>query len=298
MNNLASHKTTKDIVSKYGFRFTKSLGQNFLVDEDVLEKIVDGAEITSEDTVIEIGPGIGTLTRQIAQRAKQTVAIEIDKKLIPILSETLGDMENVRIINEDVLKVDLKELVKSISPDRPVKVVANLPYYITTPIIMRFLEENIPVSTMVIMIQKEVAARINAVPSTKDYGSLSVAVQYYCDTDIVAKVPKGAFIPQPNVESAVLRLTVKKDKELELKDEALFFEVVKASFSKRRKTLLNALSSFGTLGGKQEAIDALEAAGIDPQRRGETLTMDEFAELSNRYYEILLNLREQKKSDL
>lgn len=298
MNNLASHKTTKDIVSKYGFRFTKSLGQNFLVDEDVLEKIVDGAEITSEDTVIEIGPGIGTLTRQIAQRAKQTVAIEIDKKLIPILSETLGDMENVRIINEDVLKVDLKELVKSISPDRPVKVVANLPYYITTPIIMRFLEENIPVSTMVIMIQKEVAARINAVPSTKDYGSLSVAVQYYCDTDIVAKVPKGAFIPQPNVESAVLRLTVKKDKELELKDEALFFEVVKASFSKRRKTLLNALSSFGTLGGKQEAIDALEAAGIDPQRRGETLTMDEFAELSNRYHEILLNLREQKKSDL
>lgn len=298
MNNLASHKTTKDIVSKYGFRFTKSLGQNFLVDEDVLEKIVDGAEITSEDTVIEIGPGIGTLTRQIAQRAKQTVAIEIDKKLIPILSETLGDMENVRIINEDVLKVDLKELVKSISPDRPVKVVANLPYYITTPIIMRFLEENIPVSTMVIMIQKEVAARINAVPSTKDYGSLSVAVQYYCDTDIVAKVPKGAFIPQPNVESAVLRLTVKKDKELELKDEALFFEVVKASFSKRRKTLLNALSSFGTLGGKQEAIDALEAAGIDPQRRGETLTMDEFAELSNRYYEILLNLREQKRSDL
>lgn len=298
MNNLASHKTTKDIVSKYGFRFTKSLGQNFLVDEDVLEKIVDGAEITSEDTVIEIGPGIGTLTRQIAQRAKQTVAIEIDKKLIPILSETLGDMENVRIINEDVLKVDLKELVKSISPDRPVKVVANLPYYITTPIIMRFLEENIPVSTMVIMIQKEVAARINAVPSTKDYGSLSVAVQYYCDTDIVAKVPKGAFIPQPNVESAVLRLTVKKDKELELKDEALFFEVVKASFSKRRKTLLNALSSFGTLGGKQEAIDALEAAGIDPQRRGETLTMDEFAELSNRYHEILLNLREQKRSDL
>lgn len=287
MNNLASHKTTKDIVSKYGFRFTKSLGQNFLVDEDVLEKIVDGADITSEDTVIEIGPGIGTLTRQIAERAKQTVAIEIDKKLIPILKETLGDMGNVQIINEDVLKVDLKELVKSISPDRPVKVVANLPYYITTPIIMRFLEENIPVSTMVIMIQKEVAARINAVPSTKDYGSLSVAVQYYCDTDIVAKVPKGAFIPQPNVESAVLRLTVKKDKELELKDEALFFEVVKASFSKRRKTLLNALSSFGTLGGKQEATDALEAAGIDPQRRGETLTMDEFAELSNRYHEIL-----------
>lgn len=294
MNNLASHKITKDIVSKYGFRFTKSLGQNFLVDEDVLEKIVDSANITSEDTVIEIGPGIGTLTRQIAERAKQTVAIEIDKKLIPILKETLGDMENITIINEDVLKVDLKELVESVSPERPVKVVANLPYYITTPIIMRFLEEAIPVSTMVIMIQKEVAARINAVPSTKDYGSLSVAVQYYCDTDIVAKVPKGAFIPQPNVESAVLRLTVKKDKELELKDEALFFEVVKASFSKRRKTLLNALSSFGTLGGKQEAIDALEKAAIDPQRRGETLTMDEFAELSNRYHEILNYNQENK----
>lgn len=287
MNNLASHKITKDIVSKYGFRFTKSLGQNFLVDEHVLSQIVDSAEIDSEDTVIEIGPGIGTLTRELSYRAKQVISIEIDKNLIPILSETLADRDNIKIINQDILKTDLHELVNEFSPDRKVKVVANLPYYITTPIIMRFLEEKVPLKTMVIMIQKEVANRINAVPSTKDYGSLSVAVQYYCDTDIVAKAPKGAFIPEPGVDSAVIKLEVKEDKGIELINEDLFFEVVKAAFSKRRKTLLNALSTFGSIGGKQEAKMALEIANIDAQLRGETLDMKQFASLANAYAKVL-----------
>ncbi len=287
MNSLASHKVTKDIVNKYGFRFTKSLGQNFLVDENVLSKIVESAKIESEDTVVEIGPGIGTLTRELSYRAKQVVSIEIDKNLIPILRETLSDRKNIKIVNQDILKIDLHSLVNEYSPERKVKVVANLPYYITTPIIMRFLEEKIPLKTMVVMIQKEVADRINAVPKTKDYGSLSVAVQYYCDTEIVTKVPKGAFVPEPNVDSAVIKLEVKEDKGVGLIDEDLFFEVVKAAFSKRRKTLLNALSTFGSLGGKEEAKTALEMANIDAGLRGETLDMKQFASLANEYAAII-----------
>lgn len=286
MDKLASHKVTKDIVSKYGFRFTKSLGQNFLIDEGVLEKIVNAGDITKDDVVIEIGPGIGTLTKELSLRAKKVVSIEIDKMLIPILKDTLSDRENVSIINEDILKADIKSIVDEYSNKRPVKVVANLPYYITTPIIMRFLEEYIPMSTMVVMIQKEVADRINAKPSTKDYGTLSVAVQYYCSTEIVAKAPKGAFIPEPSVDSSVIKLTVKEKRDVQLKDEPLFFEVVKASFSKRRKTLLNALSSFGTLGEKEQMKYALEKSDIDPKRRGETLDIYEFARLSNEIFEI------------
>ncbi len=287
MDKLATHKITKDIVSRYGFRFTKSLGQNFLVDEHVLSQIVESANIKEDDVVLEIGPGIGTLTREISYRAKQVICIEIDKKLIPILKETLSDRDNITVINQDILKTDLNAIIEEYSPEKKIKVVANLPYYITTPIIMRFLEEVLPFETMVFMIQKEVANRMNALPGGKEYGSLSVAVQYYCNTSIVTKVPKGAFIPEPGVDSAVIRLDLKEDKGIDLIDEDLFFEVVKAAFSKRRKTLLNALSSFGSIGGKEEAKSALQMADIDPSRRGETLDIKEFAALSNAYAGIL-----------
>lgn len=283
MSNLATHKTTKAIVEKYGFNFTKSLGQNFLVDTNVLNKIVDGADINQDDIVFEIGTGIGTLTYELAKRAKKVVAIEIDKKLIPILKDTLSEFDNVEIINQDVLKVDLAELVKEHAAGQKIKVVANLPYYITTPIIMRFLEEGINMSSMVIMVQKEVADRMAAVPSTKAYGSLSVALQYYADSKIIAKAPKGAFVPSPNVDSAVLKIDVKEDKGVDLSDSILFFEVVKGSFCKRRKTILNSLSSYGDF-NKEIIEEALEMAGIDPKRRGETLTILEFANLANQIY--------------
>lgn len=280
MSNLATHKTTKAIVEKYGFNFTKSLGQNFLVDANVLNKIVDGAEINSEDIVFEIGTGIGTLTYELAKRAKKVVAIEIDSRLIPILKDTLSEFDNVNIINQDILKVDLKAVVEEHAGNNPIKVVANLPYYITTPIIMRFLEEGINLDSMVIMIQKEVADRIAAKPSTKEYGSLSVAIQYYADSKIIAKAPKGAFVPSPNVDSSVLKISVKADKEVDISNAELFFDVVKGSFSKRRKTIINSLSTYGNF-NKEIVGKALQMTGIDPQRRGETLTINEFASLSN-----------------
>lgn len=283
MSNLATHKTTKAIVEKYGFNFTKSLGQNFLVDVNTLNKIVDGADINQDDIVFEIGTGIGTLTYELAKKAKKVVAIEIDKKLIPILKETLSEFDNVEIVNQDILKVDLSELVKEHAAGQKIKVVANLPYYITTPIIMRFLEEGINMSSMVIMVQKEVADRMAALPSTKAYGSLSVAIQYYADSKIIAKAPKGAFIPPPNVDSAVLKIEVKENKGVELSDTDLFFEVVKGSFSKRRKTILNSLSTYGDF-NKEIVEKALDMAEIDPKRRGETLTIYEFANLSNQIY--------------
>jgi len=283
MSNLANNKATKAIVKKYGFNFTKSLGQNFLVDENILREIVDGADIKENDIVFEIGAGIGTLTGELAKRAKKVIAIEIDKRLIPILNETLSEFDNVEIVNQDVLKVDLAALVSQYSPNQKIKVVANLPYYITTPIIMRFLEENIELSSMVIMIQREVADRMAAKPSTKAYGSLSVAMQYYAESKIIAEAPKEAFVPSPNVDSAVLKIDVKQDKGVDLMDSDLFFEVVKGSFSKRRKTILNALSTYGDF--EKDIIEkALGASGIDPIRRGETLTIMEFADLSNRIY--------------
>lgn len=285
MDKLTSQKSIRQITEKHGFRFTKSLGQNFLIDENILRKIVDSAELTKEDVVIEIGPGAGTLTRALAQEAGKVVAIEIDKNLLPILEETLGDLDNVCIINQDILKADLHQIVKEQAGTKKVKVVANLPYYITTPIIMRFLEEGIAVESMTVMMQKEVADRIHAKPNSKDYGSLSIAVQYYCDTKIVAKAPRGAFIPMPTVDSSVLCLSIKKQKQVLLKNEELFFEVVRGAFSKRRKTLLNALSSYGSLGGKLEAEQALEKAEIDSKRRAETLTIEEFVRLANAYAE-------------
>ncbi|WP_432662264.1 16S rRNA (adenine(1518)-N(6)/adenine(1519)-N(6))-dimethyltransferase RsmA [Wukongibacter baidiensis] len=281
MEKLSSPKKTKEIVNKYGFRFSKSLGQNFLIDENIIYKIIDGAEITKDDTIIEVGPGIGTLTQYLAEEAKRVLCIEIDKTLIPILGETLKDYENTEVINTDVLKVDLKELVETKLDGERVKVVANLPYYVTTPIIMKFLEEEVPVKDIVVMVQKEVADRLKAKPNTKDYGSLSVAVQYFCEPEIVTRVPKTVFIPNPNVESTVIRLKVLDNPPVEVTDRKVFHSVVRASFAKRRKTLLNSLS-FGNLGIDKEQIkECLMACDIDPKRRGESLTIEEFAALSN-----------------
>lgn len=280
MERLSSHRATKDIVDKHGFKFSKSLGQNFLIDDNVIDKIIDGARVKEGDKVIEVGPGIGTLTREMAKRAEKVVAVEIDKNLIPILKETLADFDNTEVVNEDILKVDINKLVDEKLYGGPVKLIANLPYYITTPIVMKFLEEDIPVTDIVVMVQKEVADRMNAVPSTKDYGALSVAVQYYCDTEIVAKAPRHMFIPQPKVDSTVIGLHIREEKKYKADNEQLFFKTVKAAFGQRRKTLLNSLSSMGVL-DKAKIKEVLAEAGIDEKRRGETLSIEEFANLSN-----------------
>lgn len=280
MDRLSSHKATKDIVQKHGFRFSKSLGQNFLIDDNVIDRILEGARVSEGDKIIEVGPGIGTLTREMAKKAEKVTAIEIDKNLIPILEETLSEFDNVEVINEDILKVDVEKLVDEKLSGGPVKLIANLPYYITTPIVMKFLEEDIPVTDIVVMVQKEVADRMNAVPSTKDYGALSVAVQYYCDTEIVAKAPRHMFIPQPNVDSTVIGLHIREEKKYNAENEDIFFRTVKAAFGQRRKTLLNSLSSMGML-DKASVKEVLSDAGIDEKRRGETLSIEEFAHLSN-----------------
>ena len=280
MDRLSSHRATKDIVEKHGFRFSKSLGQNFLIDDNVIDKIIDGARVKEGDKVIEVGPGIGTLTREMAKRAEKVVAVEIDKNLIPILKETLAEFDNTEVVNEDILKVDINKLVDEKLSGGPVKLIANLPYYITTPIVMKFLEEDIPVTDIVVMVQKEVADRMNAVPSTKDYGALSVAVQYYCDTEIVAKAPRHMFIPQPKVDSTVIGLHIREERKYKADNEQLFFKTVKAAFGQRRKTLLNSLSSMGVL-DKAKIKEVLAEAGIDEKRRGETLSIEEFAHLSN-----------------
>ena len=275
MDRLSSHRATKDIVDKHGFKFSKSLGQNFLIDDNVIDKIIDGARVKEGDKVIEVGPGIGTLTREMAKRAEKVVAVEIDKNLIPILKETLADFDNTEVVNEDILKVDINKLVDEKLSGGPVKLIANLPYYITTPIVMKFLEEDIPVTDIVVMVQKEVADRMNAVPSTKDYGALSVAVQYYCDTEIVAKAPRHMFIPQPKVDSTVIGLHIREERKYKADNEQLFFKTVKAAFGQRRKTLLNSLSSMGVL-DKAKIKEVLAEAGIDEKRRGETLSIEEF----------------------
>jgi len=272
-----------EIVKKHGFKFTKSLGQNFLIDDNIIDKIVDGSLAGIEDKVIEVGPGIGTLTRELAARSKKVMVVEIDRKLIPILDDTLSDFDNISIVNEDIMKADIKGLIEEKLDGGPVKLVANLPYYITTPIIMKFLEEDINVTDIVVMVQKEVAERMNAKPGKKDFGALSVAVQYYCDTEIIAKVPRHLFVPQPNVDSIVIALRVRPEKKYRVEDEELFFKIVKASFGQRRKTLLNSLSAMGIL-GKAELSEVLLDAGIDEKRRGETLSLDEFSKLANSMY--------------
>ena len=280
MDRLSSHRATKEVVNKHNFKFSKSLGQNFLIDDNVIDRILEGARLSETDRIIEVGPGIGTLTREMGKVAENVVAIEIDKTLIPILKETLADIENVEVVNEDILKVDVQGLINEKLNGGPVKLVANLPYYITTPIVMKFLEEDIPVTDIVVMVQKEVADRMNAKPSTKDYGALSVAVQYYCDTEIVAKAPRHMFVPQPNVDSIVIGLHVRDEKKYVVDNEDIFFKTVKASFGQRRKTLLNSLGGLGFL-SKDQIREALQAANIDEKRRGETLSIDEFANLSN-----------------
>ena len=280
MDRLSSHRATKEVVNKHNFKFSKSLGQNFLIDDNVIDRILEGARLSETDRIIEVGPGIGTLTREMGKVAENVVAIEIDKTLIPILKETLADLDNVEVVNEDILKVDVQGLINEKLNGGPVKLVANLPYYITTPIVMKFLEEDIPVTDIVVMVQKVVADRMNAKPSTKDYGALSVAVQYYCDTEIVAKAPRHMFVPQPNVDSIVIGLHVRDEKKYVVDNEDIFFKTVKASFGQRRKTLLNSLGGLGFL-SKDQIREALQAANIDEKRRGETLSIDEFANLSN-----------------
>lgn len=281
--NLSSSKITGEIIKKYGFKMTKSLGQNFLINENILDNIIESANINNDDVVLEIGTGIGTLTQRLCEKAKKVIAVEIDKNLIPILNETLSDYNNITIINKDILKTDINEELKNLSIHQKIKVVANLPYYITTPIIMKVLEDKVDVDCMVLMLQKEVADRMNAIPSTKDYGSLSIAVQYYCDTSIVCKVPKSSFIPEPNVDSLVLKLVVNEKRKVDIEDEDLFFRIVRGSFSKRRKTILNSLSNYEDLGDKEKIQKLLEISEIDSKRRGETLSIYEFANLAKNY---------------
>ena len=282
MQSLTSPKALKELLARHGFRFSKSLGQNFLIDENILHKIIEGARITDKDMVLEIGPGVGTLTRAIAQQAASVTAVEIDSALLPILEETLKEFSNTRVIHGDILKLDITQLINDNFKDQSFKVVANLPYYITTPIIMRFLEEEQPFSTMVVMIQKEVAERMAAKPSSKAYGALSVAVQFYTKPRIVGLVPASVFMPPPKVDSIVIALDKRETPAVDVKDRASFFRVVKALFSQRRKTLLNTLSSAQLVNmDKEELKKSLISLGIDPQRRGETLTLEEMAKISN-----------------
>lgn len=282
MATLGIPQNTIAILQKYNFSFQKKFGQNFLVDSHVLEKIMDAAQITKEDCVVEIGPGIGTMTQYLAERAGQVVAVEIDQNLIPILKETLAEYDNVTIINEDILKVDLNKIVEEKNHGRPVKVVANLPYYITTPIIMGLFENHVPLQSITIMVQKEVADRMQVGPGTKDYGALSLAVQYYAKPEIVAIVPPNCFIPRPNVGSAVIRLTRYEKPPVTVKNEALMFALIRASFNQRRKTLANGLSNAQNLPFNREQVTAaLEKMGRSPTIRGEALTLKEFAELAD-----------------
>lgn len=267
---------TQELVKKYNFKFTKSLGQNFLIDDSVLDDIVNGAEVNSEDLVIEIGPGVGTLTAQILKKAKRVVSIELDSDLIPILQAELGENQNFQLVHKDALKVDFNEII---GDEKSVKLVANLPYYVTTPIIAKLLNEGYNFKSLTIMIQKEVAERINAEPNCKDYGALSLLVQYHCTTSIVRTVAPSCFIPRPKVESTVIKLEKLEKPAAEVDNEKLFFEVIRASFNMRRKTLWNGVKGIGL--SKELMEKAFEDAGIDPKRRGETLTIQEFASLSN-----------------
>jgi len=278
MEKLSNPQVTIDIIKKYNFAFQKRFGQNFLIDGHVVEKIVRAAEITKEDTVLEIGPGIGTMTQYLAEAAGEVFAVEIDKNLLPVLAETLAEYDNVTVVNEDILKVDINELVKG----KPVKVVANLPYYITTPIIMGLFENQIPASSITVMVQKEVAMRMQAGPGSKDYGALSLAVQYYAEPYIVANVPPNCFMPRPNVGSAVIKLTRYDKPPVEVKDEKLMFALIRASFNQRRKTLQNGINNSPELSfTKEQVVDALVKMGLSESIRGEALTLEQFATLSN-----------------
>ena len=282
MANLGNPKNTIEIIQKYEFMFQKKFGQNFLIDTHVLEKIISAAGITKNDCVLEIGPGIGTMTQYLAENAGHVVAVEIDRNLIPILKETLADYDNVTVINEDILRVDIKTLAEEYNGGKPIKVVANLPYYITTPIIMGLFESCVPIDNITVMVQKEVADRMKEGPGSKDYGALSLAVQYYAEPEIVANVPPNCFIPRPNVGSAVIRLTRHKEMPVEVKDPALMFKIIRASFNQRRKTLQNGLGNAPELPYTKEQIAAAIAEmGLTPKIRGEALSLAQFAQLSD-----------------
>ncbi len=282
MEKLSNPQVTINTIKKYEFAFQKKFGQNFLIDEHVINKIIKAAEITKDDMVLEIGPGIGTMTQYLAESADRIVAVEIDKNLIPILEETLAEYDNVRLINDDVLKVDINKLVEEENGGRPVKVVANLPYYITTPIIMGLFESHVPLHSLTVMVQKEVAERMQAKPGTKDYGALSLAVQYYAKPYIAANVPPNCFIPRPNVGSAVIKLTGYEEKPVKVNDEKLMFNLIRAAFNQRRKTLQNAIANSSDLGfTKAEVEKSLEKMNLPADIRGERLSLAEFAMLSD-----------------
>ena len=286
MEKLSNPQRTIEVIKKYEFCFQKKFGQNFLIDGHVLDKIIAGAGVTKDDMVLEIGPGIGTMTQYLAEAAGKVVAVEIDRNLLPILQETLSDYDNVKVIHADVLSLDLEKLVQEENGGRPIKVVANLPYYITTPIIMALFEQHVPLANVTVMVQKEVAARMKSGPGSKDYGALSLAVQYYAEPYIVANVPCNCFMPRPNVDSAVIRLTRYEEPPVQVKDEKMLFKVIRASFNQRRKTLQNGLNNSSELNfTKDQIAAAIAAAGFSPSVRGEALTLEQFARLTD----ILLN---------
>lgn len=282
MANLGIPQNTIEILQKYHFNFQKKYGQNFLIDTNVLNRIIAAAEITGEDCIVEIGPGIGTMTQYLAENAREVVAVEIDKNLIPILEDTLSAYDNVTVINGDILKLDIGKLVGEKNGREPIKVVANLPYYITTPVIMGLFESHVPLKSITVMVQKEVADRMQVGPGTKDYGALSLAVQYYAKPEIVAHVPPNCFIPRPNVGSAVIRLTRYEEPPVLVEDESKMFSLIRASFNQRRKTLVNGLCNAVDLNlSREQVMEALEKMELPPAIRGEALTLEQFAELSN-----------------
>lgn len=282
MPTLGNPKKTIEIIQKYEFAFQKKFGQNFLIDTHVLDKIISAAGVTKDDMVLEIGPGIGTMTQYLAEAARQVVAVEIDANLIPILKETLSEYDNITVINADILKVDIHQLAQEYNGGKPIKVVANLPYYITTPIIMGLFESGVPIDNITVMVQKEVADRMQEGPGSKDYGALSLAVQYYAEPYIVANVPPNCFIPRPNVGSAVIRLTRHQTPPVEVQDPELMFKLVRASFNQRRKTLQNGLNNSPEIAySKEQIAAAIESLGVPATVRGETLTLAQFAQLAN-----------------
>lgn len=280
-NKLYSPKVLKGVIEKHGFRFSKGLGQNFLIDGNVVRNICNAADINENDEVIEIGPGVGTLSQELCQRAKKVLAIELDDRLIPILKDTLSEHDNFSIINSDVLKLDLHKVIKENFEGDSIKLAANLPYYITTPIIMKILESHLNIKKIAVMVQKEVAMRIQAKPGTKDYGALSIAVGYYSKAEIALNVPRNVFMPKPNVDSAVVVLDIYDKPRVDVEDEVLFFKVVKSAFAKRRKTLLNALSSGFISLNKEQVKNVLERCNIDPKLRGEVLSIEDYAKITN-----------------
>ena len=287
MAYLGTPSATKEIINKYSFAFQKKFGQNFLIDSNVLESIIRGAEITKDDFVLEIGPGIGTMTQYLCEAARQVVAVEIDKMLIPILEDTLSEYDNVEVINQDVLKVDIKSLAEEKNNGKPIKVVANLPYYITTPIIMGLFESGVPIDSITIMVQKEVADRMQTGPGSKDYGALSLAVQYYATAKVILNVSATCFMPRQNVDSAVIKLTRHKEPTVNVADEKLMFKIIRASFNQRRKTLVNGLKNSPELSfSKEQIVKAIEKIGKPETIRGEALTLEEFAELANAFTEL------------